>query len=217
MTAGAISQALASAYDGNADVALTAAPAVNTGALTTYTFSAQAVTGPCVVAVLWASRSSVTRTLSSITIDGVAAAGVGAAEPGNNIHSGIAYLEIGSDSAVDVVLTFSGSMLFCGIKVYCVTNYQSATPSDSFGLGFGGTSISDVIDVLSGGALLAVCMYSNTGAITLTGVTEDYDEIYDANSRVAGGSLEVQTTEAARTIQGLGTAGGNTLAAVAWR
>jgi hypothetical protein len=150
--------------------------------LTTYTFASQAI-GPAspdrYVIVCIGSRANSARSISSVTIGGIAATAVVTA---NNATAGadmaaiyIALVPTGTTASV--VVTFSGAMLRCVIGVYSMvqngrataTNTNTATPS--------GTTPTTTLTVPSNGSLVAAvwAQSSVSASVTWTGPTEDFD------------------------------------------
>lgn len=102
-------------------------------ASTTRTFSAQdtgpAYEGRLLVACGMYDYSSGTPTVSSVTIGGVSATIAVQANSGSaGVGTYIAYAIVPSGTAVDIVATFSASVVTGRIKLHVVENYQSSTP-----------------------------------------------------------------------------------------
>ena len=106
--------------------------------LTTYTFSAQTLgeahaTRKIIVAIAGVSGAT-SRTISSVTVDGVTATAViTRINSGNsrNGHASIYIADVPSNTTGDVVVTWSGSMLNTMIGLYSAINFSSSTAHDS--------------------------------------------------------------------------------------
>lgn len=171
--------------------------------LTTYTFSAQSfgASGKKLVVVGAASdfSASSTRTLSSFTIDGGGTEAVTRtfASGGSNITS-LYYLETTATSG-DVVVTLSGSMLYCGISVWTITGYSSTTPVITNSAAQTGSTANDVsINVLKGDAIIGLdhIRHTTTRTTTWVGLTENFDGAIESNQGSQAPASLVATADA---------------------
>lgn len=166
------------------------------------------------------------RTLSSVTIGGNAASlDANAASHiggGSSVVACVASLLVTSGTSADIVVAFSNTMLGCCCHVYTLTDYQSATPSDTEAAvsNASAASVSGTINVTGPGALL---MCGSTSAsvtgLTLGGTTEDAETNSTApGSRLASGMSEGLGTESSRSLTVTPTSNNNlALAAAVWR
>ena len=189
-------------------------------AISTYNFTTATIPAG-LVAITISSEDPSNTAISSVTIGGVSA--TRAAEFSQNFNGGtvgaIWYAVIGS-STTSVSVSFVVAQLRCGIGVYTIENYLSATPVYTNAVG--GTSITTSIttpSISSGSSIIAVRTTGDLNAHTWSGVTENYD------NRIAGGltgqtgaSLDTSTTQT-HTIQSTvlsAPAQGTTMAVAVW-
>lgn len=167
----------------------------------------------------------------SCTIGGSAAAGGdsgdagGSGTPTGGAGAGVwAAKPTGTSGNVTVNFT-TASASACAIYLYAVTDLASATPfAESFGSGGGGGLTSDpsypasmngTLNVPNGavhGAVIfgAASRANNTSAITLVGMTQQYDTTLDGSHRIAGGYAFRLPQQTNRTV-GLSTGAGNVI------
>lgn len=176
--------------------------------LTTYTTAALAA-GPAspdrelVVAV--GGRANSARTISSVTIGGVAATAVATANAtgGGADISAIYSAVVPTGTTAVVVVTFSGAMLRFVVGLYSklqsrVTASATSTVTPS------GTSPTTTITVPSNGAVLAAAWIGSSvsATATWTGPTEDFDlQAPDtAGSALTGASQNYNATQTSMTV-----------------
>lgn len=147
-----------------------------------------------VVALSWFASSS--RTLSSATINGVAASIVQQGSDGDEGSVGIISAIVPTGTSGTIALTFSGTVTRVSGGVYALYNLQSTTAIDSdaqsgqviFGIG-GNRSVT--IDTLADGVVIAAGGVSENGGTTTigysAGVSEDYENV-SGDFRANGGS-----------------------------
>ena len=105
---------------------------VDTADLTTYTFAAMslgaAATNRYIVVSVGGAYSAAARSLSTVTVGGVAATVV--VTVGSQLYpAGIAIAAVPTGATGDIVVTFSNGVSRCGIGGYRLTGLQSATPT----------------------------------------------------------------------------------------
>jgi hypothetical protein len=158
--------------------------ASDTNDLTEYTFAGVSLgtaSADRLIVVGIAARSVSSTTISSVTIGGVTAT-VATSGSGAGSKAAIAYATVPTGATGDIVVTFSGAHVRCGIGVWRITG-ASTTPTDTF------TSVtvvrSGTVTIAAGGAALAVC-YQNTSATDWTGATEEWDTPSELNASYSG-------------------------------
>jgi len=188
---------------------------------TIYNFTTASIP-PGLVAITISSELSGVNTVSSVTIGGVSAVQAAAFYQNQSSATGssIWYAIIGS-STTSVVVNYGTSPLRCGIGVYTIENYTSATPVYNNAVqGPNATTLSITTSSIgSGSAIIAVRTSGDIYTHTWSGVTEDYDnQIGGGLTGQTGASLNTSTTQT-HTIQSVGdTAGsqGTTMAVAVW-
>lgn len=178
--------------------------AVNTGTLTTYTFSGVSIGAvhPFRTLVVGAAGrgNGAARTITSLTVDGNAMASV-VASASQNCSTGLFRLPYPTGTSANFVLTFSGSCANGGIAVWALYDLASDSP-----LATAATNTDNdprTIDVAAQGILIAYsAIIQVTPTATVTGFSKNFDQAVDAaqNTYHAGGSLLVPDTQAGRTV-----------------
>lgn len=176
-------------------------PTPQTANATTYTFSGVSVPNPAAnrqILVMALARVSggANATLTSITVQGAEASNL--VDNGNiPNHAEIALITDTSNTAVDIVVTYSGTMLSCTIAVYEVFNMSSSLTSS-------GTDTTDpyalTADVPAGGLAFGCALDSVNTTSTPTGLTEDYDATTESSARTFG-SFAYSTAQSGITLQ----------------
>lgn len=165
----------------------------------------------------------------SCTIGGVGAAGGDSGDAGPSPVGGAGagvWAARPAGTSGNVTVNFStASASACAIYLYAVTGLASATPfAESFGSGGGGGLTSDPTypasmngtlnipsDTVHGAVIFgAASRANNTSAITLVGMTQQYDTTLDGSHRIAGGYAFRLPQETNRTV-GLSTGAGNVI------
>lgn len=149
-----------------------------------YTFSGTSIgtaSADRVVVVVIGSRANAARSLSSVTVGGNAATAIATANAtgGGAEIAAIYAIAVAAGTTADIGVTFSSTMLRCGIGVYTLTGTGSVTTAyGTATVTSNGTNPTDsTIDCPAGGSILAV-NFSNSGATsttTWTGLTERFD------------------------------------------
>lgn len=176
--------------------------------LTTYTFTDFAATSVSAGHIIFGvSAGSLTRALSSGTVNGNAASLVNSVQGGNGTV-GLLICAHPGGAIGNITATFAAGEQRCFCAIWHVINLASITPTD-FGSGTG-VDPSDTITTTAGG--IAVGLWGSTAAtagIAWTGLTE----IFDANpsaawsaasaSDLAGGSLAITADGPTGANQGM--------------
>lgn len=186
--AGASFQALVTAGRVPRSVSFTA-NAIQDAVLTTYTFATQAIGTAFVgrrVVVGVGAINSASRTISSVTIGGIAATQIAFAEGSGSgvfVPSGLYIAQVDIGTTASVVVTYSGSANRCGIGVFALSNMTTSTASDS------GTSTANpetkTLAVPPGGLAIGYAtVYQSGGTPTFgwSGATERFDQILEASA-----------------------------------
>ena len=175
----------------------------DTSNLTTYTFSSLSLGTVATdrhIVIAGAARSSVARTLDSITVGGVTAT-QNALRDTSNSKAFLYIAAVPTGSTGDVVVSFSGGMLRCGVGLYRLDDLVSATAHDS------GTSSADPttfdLDIPVNGAAIGVSAnFASGGTASWTGVTEDFDvDMEPTDNRFSAGHVDLPVGETDRTIE----------------
>ena len=195
----------------------------STADATAYTFSNEnlgvADANRHIICAVFHRATAIDRTLSSVTIGGVTAtisAEANANDSPNSTLSAIVIAKVPSGTTGDVVVTFSGGVIRCGIALYRVV-LASVTASDSEVDETYAVSTSVTIDVPAIGILIATSGGGTTSDVW-SGVTEDYSTNVEGGVLMSGGSAEYLSGSAAQVVTC--TFGGGSLAigcAVAWQ
>lgn len=146
-------------------------------------------------------------TVSSMTIGGVGAtlASGGLNPSDNTIYCAIWYAAVPTGTTGTVQVNHSDTRGRCGITVWNVTT-ASLTLDDTSLLGTSVTSnpsVSDTLNVPTGGYVLAAAGTSNSNAITgntWTGTTQDTWTVVESNAYVGASTASVPGGETGRSI-----------------
>lgn len=166
--------------------------------LTTYTFSTQAIgtaaADRVVVVGISASNASGARTVSSVTIGGITATAavtyleqtVGASRAGTGLYAVV----VPTGTTADVVITFSGSELRCGLDVWAIYGASSATAveSDQDDNATTNQAVSLTLEAI-GDAVICVGSFVGSGAVRTSTWSADVTE----NSDVTVESVHAQS------------------------
>jgi len=175
-------------------------------ALTTYTFSSKNFgTNPSanrVIVVAVACESAAARTISSLTIGGVSATQIQFSSITNG-SVGLYYANIPSASSGDIVVTWSGSALSCGIHWYEISNIASSTPSTSYVDTAAALSVS--VTASADAAIVACAKNFSGSADTFTwggtlGIVEDGDNRFGGSITFSSASLFTSGSVSALTV-----------------
>lgn len=158
---------------------------LNEADLSTYTFAARAIgvsASPRAVLVCIYGSAVASRTISSVTIGGVAAAAVVSASAGTFVLCAMYIATIAGDVATaDVVVAWSGVMQRCHIHPFNLTNLNSNTPTDTAtdNIQSSGLMSTNTLDISAGGC--AVGFVGSGGVVSWSWV--GLTEAHDASSR----------------------------------
>ncbi len=191
---------------------------LDTSALATVTLTGVAIGTPApdrlVVAVVL-GRDSSARTISSVTIGGVAATAA-VTSPSQNNPTGIYYARVPAGATADIVVTFSAATTRMAVAVYTLTGYRNAAPAavdQDYG---SGTTLSVALARPRDAVVIAGSITSSAGTFAWSGVTEDTD-IAHASSRVSAASDDFGAAEPAMAVSFVNSgSGAASIVAATW-
>lgn len=170
----------------------------NSYSFTSQSFGAAQVGDYIIVAIT--GRAINSRTISSVTIDGETATVVVFDDFTYSSYDNVAAIAIAPASgngSGTVAITFSGSMVRCGIGVYLATDLQSSTPTDT-GIGEGATP-SDTLNIDANGIAVGVTFSTDSGS-AWTNLTSDYNVEIESGYYHHAASDEFATEQTALSI-----------------
>lgn len=162
-----------------------------------YTFSDVPLGDPddtrtIVVAV--AGRAGTNRSISGVTVAGVAATEIAQSSNtagGFDSITGIYRADVPIGASGDIIVTFSGGMVRAGIAAYrMVRGAPGAYDSTIANSGTSGT-----IDVPAGGAALAVTLTNAAATATWAGLAEDVDMVLESTSSFSTASGKFESAQ----------------------
>jgi hypothetical protein len=132
------------------------------------------------------------------------------------------YINVTSGTSADIVVTTNVALLRRQIGVWRLQNLTSNTPEQTASIATAsGSGKSVTLSSITNGSL-AVAAYTaggNSGDITFTGVTENFDAAIagSTGTRAAGGSVVVSGTSLTVTTSHTNIADGNVLVCANWK
>ena len=197
---------------------------IDTGSATTYTFSSQALGAAASdrKIVVGAFAVNAVKAVSSMTIGGVSATLVVASTNSGGEQIELWQADVPTGTTGDVVVTWAGSQLGCGIGVFRIVSAASAA-HDTGSFATTGTA-TDTLNIPANGVAVGVAGTNPNGipTWTWTGLTEDYEEggvIEPVNGSHTGASDAFATTQTGLTISAAPTSAGvrgNVMAIASW-
>lgn len=193
------------------------------GVATTYTFTDHPIGAAApsrLVVVCIQGGAAGGRTITSVTIGGVAATIVGATNASSTIRNVFAYLAVPAGTTATIVVNSSASLQQCRINVYSITGLQSSAPIDA--------QVNNTATATTGLSLTApegaavIAGFSASGGATATtwswaGSAENHDAPLGTNDlSVASKTAPAAGTEAISATGTGGTSSTSRLSAVAW-
>jgi hypothetical protein len=177
---------------------------------------------PGLIVVMAQSENNNNSSISSITIDGITAT-----QAKIDIYNGLLvqgiYYAVVTGSTGDVIVNYTNTQQRSGLAVWTITNYNSTTPTFTYGTTVGSSSsLSQPTTSLAAGSV-GVSGWNNTANnsrnVTWINATERFDVDYSASSGEGSGADFTQATAGTREIiiSGLGNIGGNVWQIVTWR
>lgn len=197
---------------------------IDTGSATTYTFSSQAL-GTAASdrkIVVGAFAVNAVKAVSSMTIGGVSASLVVAKTNSGGEQIELWQAAVPTGTTGDVVVTWAGGQLGCGIGVFRIVGAESAA-HDTGGSAAAGAG-SDTLDIPANGVAVGVAGTNPNGipTWTWTGLTEDYDAggiITASDGSHTGASDAFATTQTGLSITATATSygvRGSVMAIASW-
>lgn len=188
---------------------------IDTNSLSTYTFASQPLgvefsTRKIVVGVTTRINGTLTGTIDSVTVAGVAATQIANRRTASGADSYIANMYIvavPTGTTGDIVVTTNAAAVNCYVGFYSARNVSS-TPFDTATAGAtGGTSTVTLdVDTLNGSIVIACGMNLNAG-FTWTGVTADNTTVSGVY-RLSTASHVTTSAETPRAVNASGFASG---------
>ncbi len=192
---------------------------MNTSDLTTYTYSSQnlgaADPNRWIVVCVYGVHN-LARSLSTVTVGGVSASSLIQAE-GSSVyrHVSIWVAQVPTGTTGDIVVTWNNTIGRSGYSAYrLITEIAPTSPYDTDSdLILSTSDLSVSIDRSSSGVIVAATLNfaSTATSVTWSGVSEDFDSVWTAESTAQGGSSASTATGASpvtvtATIAGTPTA-----------
>lgn len=156
--------------------------------LTVYTFSAQAlgVASPKRKIVVGVSLGLAARTVTSLTVQGISATLVRAQAGAGVIDNELWQANVPAGTTGDIVVTCSAASDRAGIGVWAVYNAASAAFATA---GSAANPLSASLNIPQGGIAIGVGSgYASPLTYTWANLTENYDEVVEANMIQTGAS-----------------------------
>lgn len=177
----------------------------------TLSISGMLTTGYRIIGVL--GRGSSTRTINSVTLDGVAATAL-SSQISNSGTSGQFFIVAATANATaNAVVSLSGAWTACAIGVWNVRNLASTAASDTVGSDttYSSNQLSASVNVLAGGAVYAIAYDSHNGGptFTWTGLTEAFDLAPGGSSPTgaSGANADFSAAQTGLTVTAQGGSG----------
>ena len=197
----------------------------DSGNLTTYTFNSVsfgAADPTREIFVVFNSGVAAARTVSSVTIGGVAATVCASAFSSASSRLSCAFAAVPTGATGSIVITYSGQAQNCTIGVYRVVNrINKGADTTDFDSNSSGTNVTTLgmsgCTVKQYGFILSTLIKSSTGVATVTGgagITKDADPAADGFAKPKC-STPIQQAETTPTITYNWTTAG-TVAIAAW-
>jgi hypothetical protein len=189
----------------------------NQGNSVPYTFSGLNIgtsTEDLIIGVV--GRQTTTQTITSITVNGVAATHRATNGPGGGNTAAIYTFPADGDSTPDIVVTWGGDVLRCGIAVWTITGHSSLVPTDT------DTSVADpgslTLTVPTNGSAVGLVCGNGNSTWTWTGLTEavlGFDQAIESGFNFSGAALN-GSGDIAITADGSAAESALRLVAAAW-
>lgn len=171
---------------------------------TTYTFTAENL-GPAssdrYIVVAIGGRSVAVQTIASVSIGGVTATEIVQSDAWQNSASnatGLYYALVPSGTSGDVVVTWTGAMVRCGIGLWSITGGSLAVSDSAAGTPGGVSADVDIVNP-DGGFVICSAMTGVSGTYAWTNADERFDQAVETGTHSgadtdAEGALNVIAT-----------------------
>lgn len=191
----------------------------NDNNLTTYTFLGVAIGTATddrlvLVNVNGSHASASGRTVSSVTVGGIAAERLAGAQgaSGGTIRAEIWAAPVPTGTSATIAIEWSGQMESCTIATFAAAGLNQTAPRATANSPTPATGSESVtIDAFEDGIMVACWHYGNNPAATWSGLDEAYDSEGTTLRRNSGALASGMTAEAGRTV-GVTTSGVNAAA-----
>lgn len=177
------------------------ASASSTSDLTSYSFAAQSLGTAAagrriVVGVTTADNSA--NSISSVSIGGVAATPVVAAQNGTSCLAGLFILQVDAGTTATIDVVFANATFRCGIGIWAVYDLQSSAATDT------GSSaadpMTDTLDIQAGGVAIGVATAFTIASVVWTNLTENYDAVIESGVGHSGACAAFATAQTGLSI-----------------
>lgn len=150
--------------------------------LTTYTFTAMSLGTASenrYILVGISARSGTAETISTVTVGGISATQVIDFQDSTS-NAGLFIAAVPTGATGNVVVTFTGAMVRAAVGLWAVTGLRSTTPFDTATDGV--SAYSAAIDIPARGFAVGIAFSHETGSLTWTNLTEDFDIFMNDNN-----------------------------------
>lgn len=167
--------------------------ASSTASTASYTFSSYGLstaTADRLVVIGIMGGAADVETVSSVTIAGISAtlvANNGQGSAGATASTCLAYALVPSGTTGTIVVNWTAGMSRCAIRGWSLYNVQNTTPVDSEAPA-SADPVNFSLNTLSRGVALGVGYLRIAGTAIWTGLTEDFDSVFDTNRQITGAS-----------------------------
>lgn len=172
--------------------------------LSTYTFAAQNLGSAAsdrfiACTINGRSNDGGARTITSVTIGGVAATSAGTIAANSGSHCAIYSAAVPTGATGDVVVVWSSTMTDCTVALHSHYGAFSTTPTSYFNDTT--TPLSQSINVAAGGFAVGISTSdSGTATATWAGITERFDDATATGNDQSGAGDEFATTQTGLTV-----------------
>ncbi len=147
-----------------------------------------------IVSVEARSQNSVPYTVSTVTVGGISATKICGADATNGVtelRPELWLASVPTGTTGTVAVTFSASVLQCGVGVWRMTGAATSASATATDAGTGGSYVpSKSLAIPAGGVAVGIAASSGAaGSFTWTSLTEDFDEQSGATATHSGASL----------------------------
>ena len=155
--------------------------------LSTYSLAFGPTAADCLVVVGFGCRHTTPRTITGVTVAGIAATAVTELEGSGGTSAAMYVVEVPASTSGNAVVTLSGPAVRGSIGLWAITAYQSAAATDV-------KTAADTLNpsvtctVQDGGVIVGVGYFSSAAAGTWSGITEDYDQTVEGPNGASGAS-----------------------------
>ena len=165
---------------------------------TTFTFAGKSLSTAAasrkIVVTIFGASATTTLTISTVTVAGVSATLVKAHQDvGGEEYVQIWQAAVPTGTTGDVVVTWSGSVVCCGIGIFAMYDAASAASATAGANNTPNPSVS--LSIPANGAAIGVAGGAGTATWTWTNLTENYDAVVEGVQNHTGASKTVVAAE----------------------